>query len=82
MDSGANMAVAYSPDSGIGRRLVAPAPSREQSSLERAKLYLGWLGPAHRVAAAELLTVGVRLAQEWVGLRHLTTSTEWYQDLR
>ncbi|WP_460957616.1 hypothetical protein [Parasphingorhabdus pacifica] len=62
----------------IGR----PSPSREKATIERAEPYLGWLDRAHRASATGLLAAGNRLAQEWVGLRHLTTSTDWHEDLR
>lgn len=62
----------------IGR----PAPSRELAAAERAKPYLDWLDERHQGSTAALLGTGDRLAQEWVGLRFLTTSNAWYEDLR
>jgi hypothetical protein len=62
--------------------LGRPAPSREPSARERATPHMGWLNPEHCTAVAELLEAGARLAQEWVGLRYLTTSSEWHEDLR
>lgn len=58
------------------------APSRELSTLERVRKDLNWLDPAHRPAAERLLTTGSRIAQEWVGLRHLTTSKDWHKDVQ
>ena len=62
--------------------LGRPAPSRELSALERAREDLNWRDPAHRPAAERLLASGSRIAQEWVGLRHLTTSKDWHKDVQ
>ncbi|TQM32716.1 Wadjet anti-phage system protein JetD domain-containing protein [Nocardia bhagyanarayanae] len=41
-----------------------------------------WLPAEHRDAAADLLTSGRRIAQEWVGTRHLARTQNWHNDLR
>ncbi|MFE3173102.1 Wadjet anti-phage system protein JetD domain-containing protein [Amycolatopsis sp. NPDC059090] len=63
-------------------RLGLPAPSREASAAERVQPHLSWLAGKHRRAVEDLLSTGSRLAQEWVGLRHLSTTTDWQADLR
>lgn len=73
------------PATCLYRALLAlghPAPSREPSARERAGPHLEWLMPEFHTAVVDLLEAGARLAQEWVGLRYLTTSNEWYEDLR
>lgn len=62
--------------------LGRPAPSRESASMDRAGPYLEWLAPEHRDPVAGLLSTNTRLAQEWVGTRHLKNTTEWMDDLR
>jgi hypothetical protein len=41
-----------------------------------------WLEPAHQTTATHLLTTGQRLAQEAVGLAHLSHNADWLADLR
>ncbi|MFF2554386.1 Wadjet anti-phage system protein JetD domain-containing protein [Nocardia sp. NPDC058058] len=41
-----------------------------------------WLPIQHRSAAQHLLTSGRRIAQEWVGTRHLARTRNWHHDLR
>jgi Uncharacterized protein conserved in bacteria C-term(DUF2220) len=62
--------------------LGRPAPSRETCSAERARTHLSWLTPQVRPAAEATVVAGNRLAQEWVGLRHLQASNDWHEDLR
>lgn len=47
----------------------------------RARQLVEWLPIEHRDAAVELLTGRRRVAQEWVGYRHLARTTNWHADL-
>jgi hypothetical protein len=47
----------------------------------RARQLAGWLPHGHHDAAVRLLTEGRRVAQEWVGYRHLARTTKWHADL-
>lgn len=47
----------------------------------RANELVDWLDMDHRRPTAELLTSGRRIAQEWVGFRHLSQTENWHQDL-
>jgi hypothetical protein len=62
----------------IGR----PAPARDGVPLEKARPFLEWLAPEHRAPVEDLLSMDTRLAQEWVGTRHLKNTTDWLEDLR
>jgi hypothetical protein len=62
--------------------LGRPAPARDSVPADKARPFLEWLAPLHRGPAANLLATGSRLAQEWVGTRHLKGTTEWFGDLR
>lgn len=58
------------------------SPSKERAlSTNRADYLVDWLEPPHQQPAIRLLTEGRRIAQEWVGLRHLSQTTGWYGDL-
>jgi hypothetical protein len=57
-------------------------PSKEAPVVpERAAALVSWLDPEHQAAAAELLVTGRRIAQEWVGYRHLLRTVRWHADL-
>ncbi|MFC5262289.1 hypothetical protein ACFPJ1_09210 [Kribbella qitaiheensis] len=62
----------------IGRSWRAAEKSVDEA---RARRLTGWLPPEHHDSAARLLTEGRRIAQEWVGYRHLARTTEWHSDL-
>ncbi|PKW18689.1 Wadjet anti-phage system protein JetD domain-containing protein [Saccharopolyspora spinosa] len=47
----------------------------------RARKLVCWLPEEHHEAATRLLTEGRRIAQEWVGYRHLTRTQKWHADL-
>jgi hypothetical protein len=47
----------------------------------RARQLAGWLPVELHDAAARLLVGRRRVAQEWVGYRHLTRTTNWHADL-
>ncbi|CCH29400.1 Wadjet anti-phage system protein JetD domain-containing protein [Actinosynnema sp. NPDC047251] len=47
----------------------------------RARELVGWLPAEHHDAAVRLLTEGRRIAQEWVGYRHLGQTSKWHADL-
>ncbi|MFF0176020.1 Wadjet anti-phage system protein JetD domain-containing protein [Micromonospora profundi] len=47
----------------------------------RARSLVGWLPEEHHDAAARLLVEGRRIAQEWVGYRHLVRTRTWHTDL-
>jgi len=47
----------------------------------RARQLAGWLPVEHHDAAVQLLTERRRVAQEWVGYRHLARTTKWHADL-
>ncbi|GIE90722.1 Wadjet anti-phage system protein JetD domain-containing protein [Actinoplanes regularis] len=49
---------------------------------DRARLIAGWLPEEHQDAAVRLLIQGRRVAQEWVGYRHLVTTSRWHADVR
>lgn len=58
-------------------------PSRERRIHGHdAAALVAWLDPPLRPAAARLLVDGRRIAQEWVGYRHLSQSTRWHADVR
>lgn len=58
-----------------------PGKERPLSSTQAEKL-AAWLPEQHRDRAARLLMSGERLAQEWVGLRHLRSTEAWHADVR
>jgi Uncharacterized protein conserved in bacteria C-term(DUF2220) len=47
----------------------------------RARELVGWLPEEHYEAATNLLIEGRRIAQEWVGYRHLAHTRSWHLDL-
>ncbi|GAA3989557.1 hypothetical protein GCM10022247_05220 [Allokutzneria multivorans] len=49
---------------------------------DHARQLVSWLAPRHQDAAVSLLCDGRRIAQEWVGFRHLTRTDKWHADLR
>ncbi|BCL27565.1 Wadjet anti-phage system protein JetD domain-containing protein [Streptomyces aurantiacus] len=63
--------------------LGTPLPGKEKPvTRDRAEELAGWLCERHRDRAVELLIKGERLAQEWVGLRHLCMANAWHADVR
>ncbi|MGW6741405.1 Wadjet anti-phage system protein JetD domain-containing protein [Streptomyces sp. NPDC055025] len=63
--------------------LGTPLPGKEKPvTRARAEELAAWLCERHREQAVELLIKGERLAQEWVGLRHLRTADAWHADVR
>ncbi|MBC8992753.1 MULTISPECIES: Wadjet anti-phage system protein JetD domain-containing protein [Micromonospora] len=63
-------------------QLGLPIAAKEKAAApaDAARL-AGWLGENMGQVAA-LLTRGERLAQEWVGFRHLRTDASWHADVR
>ncbi len=51
------------------------------ASEDRARELALWLPGEHHEAAVRLLSEGRRIAQEWVGYRHLIRTTKWHADL-
>ena len=62
-------------------RLATPQPGQRQLTADVATALACWLHPQHQEAAIRLLTRGDRLAQESVGLAHLSRNDEWLVDL-
>lgn len=62
-------------------RLGTPRPGQRKLSAEAAANLASWLPPVHRVAAERLLLAGNRMAQEAIGLSHLTHNSEWLEGL-
>ncbi|MFK4112690.1 hypothetical protein [Streptomyces sp. NPDC002176] len=63
--------------------LGTPSPGKEKPlSATQAEELAAWLPDQHRGRAIELLMSGERLAQEWVGLRHLSTTQVWHRDVQ
>ncbi|MFD0882971.1 Wadjet anti-phage system protein JetD domain-containing protein [Streptosporangium algeriense] len=63
-------------------RLGRPRVSKEApATLTEAATLTDWLPSPHRSAAYALLTAGHRLAQEWVGYRHLIRNVAWHRDI-
>ncbi|MEU0919340.1 Wadjet anti-phage system protein JetD domain-containing protein [Streptomyces cyaneofuscatus] len=66
-------------------RLGTPSgslPKEAGSTPERIDELVSWLDPLHHDQARALLLSGRRLAQEWVGFDHLSTTEHWYADVR
>lgn len=66
-------------------RLGTPSrslPKEAWSTPEEVHRLVSWLDPRHHEQARDLLLSGRRLAQEWVGFDHLSTTERWYADLR
>jgi len=63
-------------------RQGAPQPGQRKLSAEAAAGLARWLGPDHHAQAEQLLVTGERLAQEAVGLSHLSRHDDWLEDLR
>ncbi|GGN51708.1 hypothetical protein FHR83_009348 [Actinoplanes campanulatus] len=61
-----------------GRSWQARDPAADE---DQAQALAAWLPEEHRDAAAELLMQGRRMAQEWVGYRHLSNTRKWHADL-
>ena len=59
-----------------------PQPGQRRVPADTATSLVTWLDPGHRERAAELLSGGLRLAQEWVGLSHLSRSDDWLRGFR
>ncbi|MET7745939.1 Wadjet anti-phage system protein JetD domain-containing protein [Streptomyces sp. NPDC005385] len=65
-------------------RLGRPSrsPSKEASVTQaQAQRLVSWLDPRHHEPVHNLLLSGERLAQEWVGFDHLSTSERWHADV-
>ncbi|MFG3709305.1 hypothetical protein [Micromonospora sp. NPDC047730] len=62
----------------VGR--CTPSRERKVSTTEAADL-VDWLPPSLRRTAAQLLVNGRRIAQEWVGYRHLIQKSTWHADV-
>lgn len=58
-----------------------PQPGQRKPSTEAVANLVSWLPSVHRVAAQRLLLSGDRMAQEAVGLSHLTHNSEWLEGL-
>ncbi|MFJ9952565.1 hypothetical protein [Kitasatospora sp. NPDC091207] len=63
---------------------VGTALPGKEDPLPRAKAeeLAAWLPERHRAHAVDLLVRGERIAQEWVNLRHLDSSSAWHTDTR
>jgi hypothetical protein len=59
-----------------------PQPGQRRVLADTAASLVAWLDPGHREMAAELLSGGLRLAQEWVGLSYLSRSDDWLRGFR
>ncbi|QXE35651.1 hypothetical protein KQY30_16685 [Streptomyces sp. GMY02] len=57
-------------------------PKEAKVSAAKAQELASWLDPRHRDQAVDLMVRGERLAQEWVGLDHLSTDERWHADVR
>jgi hypothetical protein len=62
-------------------QLGRPQAGQRKLSAEAAASLASWLGPEHQEAVMRLLTAGDRMAQEAVGLAHLSRHDDWRQDL-
>jgi hypothetical protein len=62
-------------------QLGVPQPGQRKRSAEGASDLASWLDPEHRGEAERLLMTGSRIAQEAVGLAHLSRHDEWLRDL-
>lgn len=60
----------------------SPQPGLRRVPSATATDLAAWLDPEHREEAAQLLSGGGRLAQEWVGLSFLSRGDDWLRDLR
>jgi hypothetical protein len=58
-----------------------PQPGQRRVPVDTAASLVAWLDPAHREKAAGLLSDGLRLAQEWVGLSYLSRSDDWLRGI-
>jgi hypothetical protein len=63
-------------------QLGTPKPGQRRVSAKAAADLAWWLDRDHRAAAQRLLTAGDRIAQEAVGLAHLSRHEDWLCDLR
>jgi Protein of unknown function C-terminus (DUF2399) len=63
-------------------RLGVPQPGQRKVSAEAATHLASWLDQDHQGTAMQLLTVGDRIAQEAVGLAHLSRHEDWLCGLR
>ncbi|MFG2963946.1 hypothetical protein ACGFZS_11790 [Streptomyces sp. NPDC048288] len=59
-------------------RIGTPLPRKEKQQ-EADRVW--WLDPSHRAQATALMYSEDRLAQEWVGLRHLNGNSYWLEGL-
>lgn len=57
-------------------------PKEAGSTPDQVDRLVSWLDPRHHDQARDLLLGGRRLAQEWVGFDHLSTTERWYADVR
>jgi hypothetical protein len=58
-----------------------PQPGQRRVPADTAANLVVWLDPACRERAAGLLSRGLRLAQEWVGLSYLSRSDDWLRGI-
>ncbi|MFD9884528.1 Wadjet anti-phage system protein JetD domain-containing protein [Streptomyces alboflavus] len=58
------------------------AAKEAPASVAEAAELADWLPTTQRREVIRLLAEGKRIAQEWVGYRFLTRSTDWYVDIR
>ena len=63
-------------------RQGVPQPGQRKLSTETAADLARWLSPDHHAQAEQLLVAGERLAQEAVGLSHLSRHDDWLDGLR
>lgn len=57
-------------------------PGQRRVPADTAASLVAWLDPEHQDEAAELLSGALRLAQEWVGLSHLSRNDDWLRDIQ
>jgi hypothetical protein len=63
-------------------RLGIPQSGQRKVSTEAATHLASWLDQDHQGTAIRVLTSGDRIAQEVIGLAHLTRNEDWLCDLR
>jgi hypothetical protein len=76
---------AVRPAAGLYSAMFAqgePQAGQRRVPVDTATSLVAWLDPGHREGAAALLSGGLRLAQEWVGLSHLSRSADWLHRFR
>ncbi|WEV24916.1 hypothetical protein OYE22_06675 [Streptomyces sp. 71268] len=86
-DAAADLGLRVVPTPVLYRDLVTmgtPLPGKERSrTREEAETLANWLGGGHHFEpVVDVLMKGERWAQEGVGLRHLSTTSDWLTDMR